>query len=386
MAMLHVIFRDRRVGLKILLIVDCTPRRSVFEAHAENRRKSLGCSARICRFKPRSKTRLKLLHASLLAGAQVITLTAALSGVPVRAQDYYPTRVVRIVYPFPAGSANDIGIRMVAAGLSKIWKQAVIVENRPGASSIIGTQQVVKAEPDGHTLLATITILLQNTALGRSLPYDLQRDLAPVAQVFRAQLAVFASGNSSARTLGEMFERGKAQPDKYNYASFGLGSTTHMINAKIMLYRGAAFTHVPYRGGAEIVAALLAGDAEIGVADFLSPAPHIKSGKLRVIGVTGPKRVSFYPDAPTLAEAGVSGFEAYNWLGVFAPASTPASVVRKINADINTVLADPEVSRRMVNELVVEPASLSDVEFAQVVRNDLQSWTTVIKQTGIKPE
>ena len=159
-----------------------------------------------------------------------------------------------------------------------------------------------------------------------------------------------------------------------------------MICVKMMLDRGAAFTHVPYRGGVDIVAALLAGDAAIGVADFLSPAPHIKSGRLRVIGVTGPKRVSLYPDAPTLAESGVSGFEPFNWLGVFAPASTPTAILRKINTDINTVLADSEIIRRMQNELIVEPSSLSVDEFAQIVRNDLQTWTTVVKRTGIAPE
>lgn len=329
----------------------------------------------------------RLFPIALRWAAAAACCAAALGPTSAMAQaSGYPNRPVRIVLPFPPGTANDITLRMIAERLSKRWNQPVIIDNKPGASSIIGTDFVAKSAPDGYTLLANITLIVQNPALRKKLPYDATKDLIPITQLNRQQLAVFARSDLPVKSVGELLNYAKSNPDKINFATWGLGSTAHLMLEKIRVDKGAKMTHVPYKGGAEINKAVIAGEADVGVADLLSPDAHFKSGRLRVIGVTGPTRIPTMPDVQTLAEAGVQGFEGYNWVGLFAPANTPAQIVRKISDDINAVQADPALAKRFTEEMFVSPSATTPEEFAKIFNRDLGTWTSVIQRVGVSLE
>lgn len=302
---------------------------------------------------------------------------------PALAQEpAFPTGPVRIVLPFPPGTVNDTIIRILAERLAAQWKQPVTIDNRPGASSMIGTANVAQAKPDGHTLLVNITLMLQNPALRSKLTYD-PKALVPVTQINRQQLPVFVRSDLGIDSIDKLVAHAKTHPGKVNFATWGIGSTAHIIKAKMEKDKGITMTHIPYKGGAEIVKALLSGEADVAVADFLSPNPYIQNGKFKVIAVTGPRRFAALPNVPTLAESGVAGFEGYNWLGLFAPAGTPPPVLRKIADDIAAAQADPALQARFQKEMFVEPTATGPEEFRKIYAQDEATWTAVIRATNI---
>ena len=315
----------------------------------------------------------------LAAGAGLATLYGG--GALAQAGDF-PSRPVRIVLPFPPGTVNDAVLRLVGDELGKRWKQPIVVDNRPGASSIIGSDHVAKAAPDGYTLLANITLVVQNPALRKRLPYAFG-DLRAVTQFNRQQLPVFVRADLPVQNVTQLLALARAQPNRINFATWGLGSTAHLLLEKMRVDNDAPMLHVPYKGGADIIKALLSGEADVAVADLLSPDAHFKSGKLRVVGVTGPVRLPSMPQVQTLEEAGVTGFDGYNWLGLFAPARTPDAIVRRISEDINAVQADPALARRFMEEMYVNPSATTPEQFAQIVDRDLQTWTGVIRRVGV---
>lgn len=312
------------------------------------------------------------------------SLCACIAG-PASSQAQFPSGAVRIVLPFPPGSVNDSILRILADRLSQRWKQPVTVDNRPGASSTIGTSHVAQAKPDGLTLLANITLIVQNPALRSSLPYD-PKALVPVTQINRQQLAVFVRSDLGIDSTTKLFAYAQAKPEKINFATWGIGSTAHIILAKMEQDKGVKMTHIPYKGSAEIIKALMSGEADVGMADFLSPNAYFKNGKFRVIAVTGPQRAASLPNVPTLAEVGVTGFEGYNWFALFAPAGTPAAIIRKISDDVGAVQADPQLAVRFRDEMFVEPTTTTPDEFRKIYERDAATWTSVIKTTGIKAE
>ena len=315
----------------------------------------------------------------LAAGAGLAALHGG--GALAQAGDF-PNRPVRIVLPFPPGTVNDAVLRLVGDGLAQRWKQPIVIDNRPGASSIIGSDHVAKAAPDGYTLLANITLVVQNPALRKKLPYAFS-DLRAVTQFNRQQLPVFVRADLPVQNVTQLLALARAQPNKINFATWGLGSTAHLLLEKMRVDNDAPMLHVPYKGGADIIKALLSGEADVAVADLLSPDAHFKSGKLRVIGVTGPVRLPSMPQVQTLQEAGVTGFDGYNWLGLFAPARTPDAIVRRLSEDIQAVQADPALTRRFVEEMYVHPSATTPEEFAQIVDRDLQTWTSVIRRVNV---
>ena len=250
---------------------------------------------------------------------------------------------------------------------------------------MIGTTAVAQAKPDGHTLLANITLMVQNPALRAKLPYD-PKSLVPVTQINRQQLPVFVRSDLGIDSMTKLFTYAQSNPGKLNFASWGLGSTAHIIKAKMEQDNRVAMTHVPYKGGADIVRALLAGEADVGVADFLSPNPHVQSGKFKVIAVTGPKRFADMPNVPTLAEVGVTGFEGYNWLGLFAPTGTSPAVLTKIASDIAAVQDDPALQTRFKKDMFVEPTATTPEDFQKIFARDEQAWMAVIRATKISLE
>jgi tripartite-type tricarboxylate transporter receptor subunit TctC len=323
----------------------------------------------------RSRRRLGLA----LAGAPFVAGVAPAWG----QAGAYPDRPVRIVIPSVAGSTNDLVLRILAERLSQRWGQPVVVDNRPGGATLIGSDFVAKSPPDGYTLLANVTSIVQNPALRRRMPYDTLRDFAPVAQINRQHLAVIVRPGLPVNSVTELIAYARANPGKVSFGSWGIASTAHMICEKIQIDGGVSMVHVPYKGAQDIVRALMNGEADAGGSDMLTPLPHIRAGRVRIIGVNGPARAPLYPNVQTLAEAGVTGFEAYGWFGLFAPAGTPAAVVRKISQDLNAVQADPELARRFIDEMQVYPSNTTPEEFTAIFERDLGIWAAVIKRAGI---
>jgi len=310
-------------------------------------------------------------------------VATTLPSIGLRAQPAYPERPVRIVLPFAPGAANDLVLRTLAERLAQRWGQAVVVDNRPGGGTLIGSDFVAKSAPDGYTLLANVTSIVQNPALRRKMPYDTQRDFVPVAQINRQHLAVLARPGLGVQSVTELIAHAKSNPGKVTFASWGLASTAHMIFEKIQIDGGVSMVHVPYKGSQDIVKALLTSEVDAAVTDMVTPLPHIRAGRLRIIGVNGPVRAPVFPAVQTLAEANVSGFEPYGWFGLFAPAGTPPAIVRKIAQDLNTVQADPELTRRFVEDLQVYPSNTTPEEFKAIFERDLAVWASVIRRAGI---
>jgi tripartite-type tricarboxylate transporter receptor subunit TctC len=258
----------------------------------------------------------------------------------------------------------------------------VLVDNKPGGGTIIGTDMVAKAAPDGHTLLANVSAIVQNPALRKKMPYDTAKDLAPVAQINRQHLVLVARPDLPIRNVAELVAYAKANPGKVNFATWGVASTAHMIFEKVRIDTGAAMVHVPYKGSQEINKALLTGEADVAVMDIVTPLPHIRAGKLRPIAVNGPVRAPMFPEVQTLSEAGIGGFEPYGWLGLFAPAGTPAAVIRKIADDLNSVQSDPALAKRW-EDMAVYPSETTPAQFKAIFEKDLATWTAVIRRTGL---
>lgn len=319
----------------------------------------------------------KLLSAAFTSAA--VLFSSGLHAQPAA----WPTKAVRIVVPFTPGGGTDIATRLVAERLATLWGQPVIVENKPGGSSIIGTDSVVRSAPDGHTLLAAVPVTVQNVALRKNLPYDTVKDLVPVTELNRQQYAVIARSTFESNTLGDILAQSKASGKPLLFASSGIGSTGHIAAEKIRIDRVPDLTHVPYKGSPELVRSIVSAEADLGLVDLQTALPFAKVGRLKIVAFTGPRRHAQFPAVPTLAEAGIKGFEAYNWVGYFAPRGTPADIVQKISDDINRVQADPAIARRMENDLAVEPTRTTPAEFRQIFEQDLNTWTAVIKAVGI---
>lgn len=298
------------------------------------------------------------------------------------AQDF-PSRPIRIVYPFNLGSSNDTVLRMIGDRLAEKWGQPVVIESKPGASSMIATASVANAAPDGHTLLANITLMLQNPALRSKLPYD-PAALVPVTQLNLQQLPIYAHKDVPANNMAEFIELARQQPGKLNFGTWGLGSTAHIILEQIKRTHNVDIAHVPYKGSTLV--GVLGKEVDAGSGDFLGPLQHFKSGTLKILAVTGAERKPEFPDIPTLAESGVPGFETYNWFGIYAPAGTPKEILQKISDGIQEVQADPELDRHFRENFLVTPVKSSPEHFAEVNRVDGEKWRKVIKDTGITLE
>jgi tripartite-type tricarboxylate transporter receptor subunit TctC len=320
--------------------------------------------------------RRQFLH--LAAGA------AALSAIPrtARAQAF-PSRSVRIVVPFPPGQATDAVARLIGQSLSERMGQAFVIENRPGAGGNIATETVVRAQPDGHTLL----LVGQATAifaafLYKNLNYDFIRDIVPVANLGGGSYVMTLNPSVPARTVPEFIAYAKANPDKINMGSSGTGSASHVFGELFKMMTGVNLVHIPYRGG--YVPDLLSGQVQIVFASVPSSLEHIRSGQLRALAVTGATRSEELPDIPTIGEV-VSGYNARVWYGIGAPRNTPADVIESLNKAINATLADTTVTARLA-KLGVDPMPMSAPEFGQYIVSETEKWAKVIKFAGIKPE
>lgn len=299
------------------------------------------------------------------------------------AQDY-PTRSVRWVVPFPAGGGTDTVTRLVTTKMAESLRQPMVVDNKPGASTVIGNDLVVKAAPDGHTLLVNIPLLLQSSALLSKLPYDPLRDLVPVTTLVSAPLWLAVStARVPGATLGEFVDQAKRAATPLEFASFGNGSTPHLYGFRLTEASGVNMVHVPYKGGAPAVLALMSGEIAMMFSDYVTLQPHLASGKVKIIAVTGQRRSRLTPQVPTMAELGYTGFEAVGWGGVFAPAKTPPQTVQQLAAAISAAVRDPAVSAKL-SEMGYEPGGMPTAEFASQVQSDHALWTGLVRRAGAR--
>jgi tripartite-type tricarboxylate transporter receptor subunit TctC len=298
------------------------------------------------------------------------------------AQDY-PTKPVRVVVPFTAGSATDILARTVGQKLSELWGQQVVVDNRAGAGGTIGAGMVAKAPPDGYTLMVHSAAQAVNAFIYPNLPYDTLKDFAQVAPLAGQPNVLVVAPASGYKTVADLIADARKRPGGLNFGSAGIGSGTHLNGEKFKLAAAIDVVHIPYKGTPEALTDTMAGR----VAYFFSPIsaalPHVRDGKLVALGVSSAKRASTLPNVPTVAESGLPGFEYNLWVGMFAPAGTPADVVDKINRDVNRVLREPEVRERMA-ALGAEAMAMSPAEFDKFMRSEMDDAARIVKAGGIK--
>jgi tripartite-type tricarboxylate transporter receptor subunit TctC len=324
----------------------------------------------------------------LVAVTFVLMTTGAPAQTPAAAMpEPWPARTVRLVVPSPGGSGIDAVARMLAQRLSAQWGEPVIVDNRPGANSIIGTELVVRAAPDGHTLLfasdATFTV---HPHLYANLPYDPLRDLAPITRIVTFHQLLVAHPSVDARNLAELVTLARKQPERITYASFGAGSAPHLLSEMLKAETRIDLLHVPYKGLPQAVAAVLSGEAMLTWAGVYSTQSQIAGGKLNPIGIAAPRRSALLPDVPTFAELGYPALEYTFWFGLFAPAATPPALVERIQRDVARILADPQVRERELLARAYEPSGIAPRQFAEQIRREAAALGAVVKASGLKVE
>jgi tripartite-type tricarboxylate transporter receptor subunit TctC len=298
-----------------------------------------------------------------------------------RAQDAYPTRPVRMVVPFAAGGSTDILARLIAQQLAMRLEQPFVVENKPGAGTNIAAEFVVKSRPDGYTLLFGAAAMATNPSLLPSMPYDLFRDLAPIAVIGRTPLILVVHPSVPARNLQELLAFARSRPDGLNAATGGNGTIPHLATELLRFESGAPLTHIPYRGQATAMPDLLSGRVPMMLESIPPLLPVIRNGELRALAVAEPERLAVLPDVPTIAESGFPGFFAAAWNAMFAPAGTPAPILAKLNAEVNTIMRQPEVQARFA-ELGARPVGGTPEEMQRFLRTEVDRWAEVIRRSG----
>ena len=295
----------------------------------------------------------------------------------------WPAKPVRVVIPWPPGGSNDVVGRIVMQKVGESLGQQFVVDNRPGASGAIGAEPVAKAPPDGYTIMVHSTTHLGNQHLYKKLPYDVMRDFAPVGTL-AAQPGVLAIHPSlPVKSVKEFIALAKAKPGQINYSSSGNGSSPHLSMALLTSMTGIDLVHVPYKGGAPQVTALVGGESQASLATISTVLVHVKSGRLRALGVSSARRSAVLPEVPTIAEAGVPGYEMSPWIGVYAPANTPKAIIDRLNAESNKALKLPDVASSLTNQ-VLDPLPSTPEEFAQRIKIDFEKYGKLIRATGVK--
>ncbi|WP_307617460.1 Bug family tripartite tricarboxylate transporter substrate binding protein [Variovorax boronicumulans] len=315
-----------------------------------------------------------------------IAVLACCAGGKVRAQSQsYPSKPIRLVVPYPPGGTTDVLARLIGRNLYESWSQATIVDNRPGASGIIGNNSVAKAAPDGYTVLIGITALIQAPALNVALPYDTFNDLVPVAQIASSADLFVVNPSMPANTLSEFVAHARAHPKIYSFGSYGNGTSSHVHGEMLNMQAGLDLIHVPYKGAAAQVNDMLSGQLSTAFVDIGAAQPHLHSGKFRILAATGARRSTLLPDVPTFTELGYKSYEPYGWFGVFVPRGTPKDIVDKLSAEIVRIVNLPEVSTR-IHRLGLRVDGVEAIEFARVLKTDALLWSRAIKEAQIKAD
>jgi tripartite-type tricarboxylate transporter receptor subunit TctC len=304
---------------------------------------------------------------------------------PAAAADAYPNRPLRLIVPYAAGGNADIVGRIVADGLTTRLGQQVVVDNRAGGASIIGTELAARAPADGYTLLLVASTFAVNPSLVPKLPYDTLKDLVPISLVGQTPQVLVVTPSLPASTVKEFVAYAKSKPNALNYGSTGVGSTANMAGALLNLMAGIQLVHVPYKATAQSLVDVMAGHLHVAIPSLTSSIPHIRSGKIRPLGLTSSKRSAQLPEVPTIAEAGVPGYQAVIWNGVLAPAGTPKPILERLSRDVAETMRSPEASKRYA-ALGAETIGSTPQEFARFLRAEIDQYAKVIKAAGLKQE
>jgi tripartite-type tricarboxylate transporter receptor subunit TctC len=314
---------------------------------------------------------------------RLLTVLLCVAAAQAFAQSY-PAKPVRMIIPYPPGGGNDTLGRLFAAKLGERIGQPVVVENRPGAGTIIGTEAAAKSPPDGYTiLLSSIATHALSPNLYAKVPYDPIRDFAPITLLGIAPTVLVVPADLPAKDLAALVAAAKAKPGGLTYASGGNGTPPHINGEVFKSVAGVDLLHIPYKGGGPALVDLMAGRVQVMLDTAASAMPHVRSGKLRALAITGAKRSAEYPDIPTFAEAGLSGYDTNAWYSMHAPAGTPPEIVRRLNAELLASLKEPDVQARF-KQLSTEPVGNSPEEFAAFVRAELDKYARIIKGAGIR--
>ncbi len=325
-----------------------------------------------------------------MINARILTLMAAAlvaAGwqAPAAAQQTYPVKPVRIISPYPPGGGNDTLCRTIAPRLSESLKQQVIVDNRPGASGIVGTEIAARSAPDGYTIILIPSGHAVNATLYRKLPYDSIRDFTPITLVGSSPLVLAVHPSMPVKNVRDLMALAKARPGQLTYSSSGVGSSGHLAGAMFDTMTGTKMVHIPYRGMALAISDIIGGQVYMTFGTSLSVVPHVRTGRLRALAMTGAKRSPAYPELPTVAESGVPGYAANLWYGFVGPARMPPEIVRRLNSEIVAVLARPDVRERLSGQ-GVDPQTNTPEEFARLLTSDVERWARIVERAGVKAE
>ncbi len=314
---------------------------------------------------------LRLIAAALLSSGATPTLAQNSLGTPA-----WPTRPIRMIVPQPPGGSTDVIARVVAQRMSDALGHPVIVDNRPGAGTIVGVEIVANATPDGHTLLAVASSYSIIPALHKKLPFDPLRDLAPVTQIATLPHVLVVHPSVRAHSARELIALAKSSPGKLNYASSGFGTSTHMAAELFMFMTGANMVNITYKGGSSAMVAMLAGECQVNFATISTAMPHVNSGRLRALAITSARRSAATPDLPAIAESAIPGYDHSSWIGLFAPAKTPAGIMTKLNGETVKAARSTEV-KTVLSSDGLEATGTSAEAFAALVKTEIAKWLKV---------
>jgi tripartite-type tricarboxylate transporter receptor subunit TctC len=314
----------------------------------------------------------------------LLAALAAMVGAQFAAAQAYPARTVRIIVPYAAGGNTDITARAIGSRLADVLGQQVIVDNRPGGATNIGSELAARAAPDGYTLFMGGASNAVNMSLFAKPPYDTMRDFAPITLCVKGANVLSIHPSLPAKNLKQLIALAKSQPGKLNFASSGLGGSNHMAGELLKMMAGVNIVHVPYKGNAPALTDTIAGHVEMIFSGVPALIPHIQSGRLRAIAIGSMTRFSAIPEVPTFDESGLKGYEATTWFGLMAPIKTPKEIVARLNAEVAKIVASPELRTRFIND-GLEPIGNSQEEFARFIREEIEKYAKVIKAVGIKP-
>ena len=324
------------------------------------------------------------MNRRVLAGRAAVAL-ALLAAAPAHAQTF-PSKPIRMVVHFPAGGPTDLVARLLGQKMSETWGQQVLVDNRPGAGGVVGVDTVVRSAPDGYSLLfATSGSMSITPAIGRKVPYNVFTDLAPISLVVINPQILVLHPSVPASNVRELIKLAKAKPGQINYASVGVGSPQHLGGEMLKSMTGIDMVHIPYKGTAPAVTDLLAGQVSLMFNSMPSVLPHVRAGRLKAIAVSTSRRSAAVPDIPTVAEAGVPGFNYATWYGLFAPAATPKDVIAKLNAETVRIMNDKAVAQRLLHD-GAEPAAGTPEQLAQYQRAEYEQWKKTIAAANLRIE
>jgi tripartite-type tricarboxylate transporter receptor subunit TctC len=322
---------------------------------------------------------------TVFAALASVTVLALASGAAAQAPADFPNRPVRIIVPQAAGSGIDLQARVLAQKLSNLWGQQVVVEDRPGANAIIGTEYVAKAAPDGYTIVyAPITSVTTNAFIYKKLPYDPQRDFAPITQTTENPMGAVAHPGSGIKSIKDLVARAKQQAGKLNYGSFGIGNLTHLMGVLFSSAAAIEMTHVPYKGQTPEMTDIMAGQIPVGFTTMAGASGFVEGGKLDLLATFGQKRDAQFPNTPTVAESGYPGVVIVGWSGILAPAGVPKPIIDKLHAGLVQVLAMPDVKAMIVKQGSNPVSSKSPEDFGRFIRSEMEKFRPVVKAAGLE--